>query len=358
MTRWVDQPAWGGAVAKALITALANTIYENAEMRQVWVNASMEQGMFPQSINANTTWTTMLRDAHDFGHLEELLREAQAFRPALDAQLAQAFAEGPALHWYRCQNRYEPRMLGPGSKQALINRSKLSRNLEDIIRDGYPVCSIQGKSGTGKSYSRHLIQYLASEPDVQSEPIRVDIADTFKGGVNATQFATWLADRLGMPSSFNVDPNTHDTSIADALARKFLARFPDLPARRRWIFIDGLDRPGVTDDVHVFVAHLALAAASGELPQTRLFITGHRGDFHSDVMAILCEEQIDPIDRSHLIAFFVDIAAHIDQPLGDGEADELADKVLERASLTDLRRLGVAASEVALERFKGAGNGN
>jgi hypothetical protein len=228
----------------------------------------------------------------------------------------------------------------------------LSNNLEEIVLNDYPVCSIRGKSGTGKSYSRHLIQYLAQEPDIQSLPIRVDIADKFKDGVDAQRFVSWLAERLGMNSTFNVDEHTHETSIADGLATTFLARFPDLPDRRRWIFIDGLDRPGVTDDVQVFVGHLALAAASGELQGARLFITGHRGELHADVMDVLCEEEIDPIDRSHLVSFFTDIAAHLNVPLGDDEAGELADEVLKQAPLTDLRRLGRAASEVARKRFK------
>jgi len=353
MTRWVDQPDWGDAIAKTLPRELSNAIYLEAEMRRVWVSAGLEVGTFPGAgVPARTGWTTMLRDAEDAGRLEELLLEAGKL-PALKPHIAPAFAQLVGVHWYTCANRYKytPRLVGPGATQALINRCKLSENLERIVDYNFPVCTIRGRSGAGKSYSRHLIQQLAAQPGIQSQPIRVDIATSFKDGVNARRFAGWLAERLGMNSTFNVDENTHETSIADGLATTFLARFSDLPARNRWIFIDGLDRPGVTDDVQVFVGHLALAATSGELPGTRLFITGHRGDFHADVVDVLCDEEIDPIDRSHLVTFFNDIATHIGTALRDGEADQLADKVLARAPLTDLRRLGIAAGEVARERF-------
>ena len=355
MTRWVDHPDWGDAIASALVLALANVISHEAESRQVWILAGLEPADFPNSPTARIGWNAMLRDAEAAGKLEKLLQTAVTLRSALAADVAPALAQRAGVHWYRWANQYKyrPRLLGPGATQAMINRGKLSENLEQIVDYNFPVCTIRGKSGAGKSYSRHLIQQLAAQPGIQSQPIRVDIATSFKDGVNARRFASWLADRLGMNSTFNVDENTHETSIADALATTFLARFPDLPARNRWIFIDGLDRPGVTDDVHVFVGHLALAATSGELPGTRLFITGHRGDFHADVMDVLCDEEIDPIDRSQLVRFFTDIATHIGKPLSAVEAEQLADKVLARAPLTDLRRLGRAAGEVAHEHFKG-----
>jgi len=353
MTRWVDQPDWGDPIVKTLLDALSNTIYHDDDLLLVWVSADMKPGDFPSGNTARVRWNAMLRDAEPFGKLENLLREAEKLRPALTPSLAPALGQLAGVHWYTCANQYKytPRLVGPGATQALINRCKLSENLERIVDYNFPVCTIRGRSGAGKSYSRHLIQQLAAQPGIQSQPIRVDIATSFKDGVNARRFAGWLAERLGMNSTFNVDENTHETSIADGLATTFLARFSDLPARNRWIFIDGLDRPGVTDDVQVFVGHLALAATSGELPGTRLFITGHRGDFHADVVDVLCDEEIDPIDRSHLVTFFNDIATHIGTALRDGEADQLADKVLARAPLTDLRRLGIAAGEVARERF-------
>ena len=356
MTRWVDQPDWTDAIAAGLIRDLSNAVYHESDMLDLWVSAGMEAGVFPNVPTARTGWNAMLRDAENAERLETLLRKAVAFRPALEPYVDPAFAQVITVHWYICTNPYKRRMFGPGSKQALIDRKALSDNLEAIVLHNYPVCSIRGKSGTGKSYSRHLIQSLAEETDIQSLPIGVDIADTFKDGlVDAKKFASWLADRLGMNPTFDVDENTHETSIADALATKFLARFADLPVRKRWIFIDGLDRPGVTDGVHVFVARLALAAARGELQGARLFITGHRGDFHTDVMNALCEEDIESIDRRHLVSFFNDIATHIGEALGDDEAGKLANQVLTRAPLTDLGQLGLAASKVAREHFGAPG---
>lgn len=352
MIRWIDQPVWGDSTGLAVLKAVSNALVHEAEMREAWGRAAMEPGKFPFGDTPRNVWNAMLRDAYNAGRLEQLLGQAEHLQPALTSSLAVAFAEVAPLRWYSCTDPYSSRMLGPGARRALINRSQLRKNLRDIVLDDYLVCNIQGQSGTGKSHSGYLIQHLAQHPQIGSESIRIDIKEDHPNGVDAHAFVTGLAERLGMSSTFVVDEATHATSIADSLARKFLSRFPDLRARARWIFIDGLDRPGVQDDVHVFVRRLALAAANGELKGVRLFMTGYRGDFHNDVLDVLCQEEIDSIDRSHLEDFFTDIAEHVGAELEAEEAVRLADRVLERASLSDLGRLGLAASEVAREHFK------
>jgi hypothetical protein len=98
MTRWVDQPDWGDDTAKALPRLLSNAIYLDAEMRQVWMLAGMEPGMFRTEPTPRTGWTAMLRDAQEAGRLEALLRQAEEMRPALNPDVAPAFAEVAALH--------------------------------------------------------------------------------------------------------------------------------------------------------------------------------------------------------------------------------------------------------------------
>jgi hypothetical protein len=352
MARWINAPDWSDATARMLHDALAEAAYHSTELEQIWTAIGMDPASIAWGAPARVLWPAMTKDAHAASKLEALIVEVKQRRAAvadrLDAILA---AEVVTSNWYFSTDQFMSRLVGPGSSRALLNRSSLSSGLREIAREGFPVFAIRGEPGSGKSHSRYLIQHVTNDPSLKCRMILLDVAEEWPGGVDAKEFVRVLAQKVGIFTAFEVDENTEATRISRELANAFVARLGDRPEIIRWIFIDGLDRPGVHADVHAVVGHLAKEAESGQLGRTHLIVTGHPGDFAPSVLDVLVEEEIDEISRPHIELFFKEVAAHIDSPLTLQERTELVDRVLERAPLDDLRGLGRAASQVAREWF-------
>ncbi|MFE5564840.1 hypothetical protein ACFQ68_07610 [Amycolatopsis japonica] len=352
MVRWIDAPDWGDSTAHLLHTALNNALYESDKLLDVYRGIGLE----PCDINWNQPtahlWPTITRDAAKVRRLERLItlvkHRCPAVAPDLDTVLA---ARGTHTTWYREQERHRSLLLGPGCSRALLDRTDLRAHLVDLARKQFPVLTITGEPGSGKTYSRHLIQHMAGDPALACEFKIISVEEDFYDHVDATAFMATLAARLGLPTDFPVDQHTEQARTVRELVNVFVGRFSALPERLRWIFIDGLDRPQVRSGVHMVVAQLAKEVEAGQLRDTRLIVTGHPGDFAPAVLEVLLHEKLTGVTTSHLRGFFRGLADHVGSTLSDDDVDCLVDQVLAQADLDDLPVLGKAACLAAHSQF-------
>ena len=94
----------------------------------------------------------------------------------------------------------------------------------------------------------------------------------------------------------------------------------------RWIFLDGLDRPGVNDSARDFAPSIDCSLVDeGELPNTRLVVTG------LDILGLDLSHGIQheepSIDRAQVKAF-IDVAAHLQREADEATIDALVAEVL------------------------------
>ncbi len=356
MARWIHFPDWADGTARLLHNALNKAFY----LRDDLIDICRSVGLPPHEVDwgqpAAQLWQGLTRDCADAGRLEDLIEHVKARCPAVGGDLDTVLsARNTGIDWYAATERHLALLLGPGCARAVLDRRELRAHLLDLVQRQYPVLTITGRPGTGKSYSRYLIHHMASDPALDCEFRTIDVEDDFYDRVDAAGFMTVLAARLGLDAKFDVDRHTEQARTVRELVNLFVGRFSTLPRRLRWVFIDGLDRPQVAPDVHMAVARLAKEVEAGQLFNTRLIVTGHSGDFAPPVMEVLRHEELSGLTTSHVHGFFRGLADHTGLPISDTELEELAEAVLAEADLADLALLGAAASRAAHTRFSAGG---
>ncbi|OXM55759.1 hypothetical protein [Amycolatopsis alba] len=356
MVRWILFPDWGDNTARLLHDTLNKAFYLREDLIELYCGAGLPPHEIDWNQPAAQLWPTITRDTADAGRLENLIllvrHRCPAVAPDLDVVLS---AHNTDISWYSARERHLSLLLGPGCQRALLDRRELRAHLVDLVKRQFPVLTITGEPGSGKSYSRHLIQHMAGDPVLDCEFKIINVEDDFYDHVGATDFMTTLAARLGLPTRFDVDEHTEQARTVRELVDLFVGRFTTLPGRLRWIFIDGLDRPQVAPGVHMVVAQLAKEVEAGQLPDTRLIVTGHPGDFAPAVLEVLRHEELTGVTTSHLHGFFRGLAEHVGKPLSDEALEDLVDQVLAEAALDDLQVLGRAACRAAHLHFTPAG---
>jgi hypothetical protein len=359
MTAWIDSPNWSDPHGRRLRQLLEENLWRVNELQDLWETAGLSPAEIAWQGSAKTIWAAMLKTAPapKLRLLVELVAE-QA--PAAANALREILAVEVAGAWYVAPDAFSAYVLGLGLRSALIDRAALRECLRQMEQDNYLVLAISGDSGSGKSHSRHLIRHVAQCTPARPAVVTLSVEDEWSSPetvieLNAAEFARVLALKLGVDTSFiaAVDVKTEATRIAKDLAIGLAERYRNAAPPPRWVFIDGLDRPGVLDDVRVFVAHLALAAAEDELGAARLIVTGHSGAFAQAVDAVLVSEKIDEIAPWHVERFFQDIAGQLNRRLGDDEAAQLATTALRQTGVSDLRELERIVVRMARERFAG-----
>lgn len=354
MTRWTTHPDWSDPTARLLHDALADAFWEKPDLKEIWQTIGMSPADIDWTGTARMLWRALTRDAAAAGRLEALIGEVSRRKPAVADRLKEVLAaELPDTAWYVCPDRYRARLFGPGFRRALFDRTVLSSALRSLSAEDYPVLCIQGDSGSGKSYSRHLIQYVAATPGIDANLLVLEIEEEWAvhDEIEVVDFVCRLARRLGLRADFDPDRDTETHRTARELTSEFVGRFAALPGIRRWIFIDGLDRSNVGRGVTAFVTNLAREVEMNQLGDTRLIITGHAGDFSPSVQDVLLSERIEPVDARDVELFFADIADHVGTVLEPTVLRQLVKDVLSEASLVDLRSLSRQASRVAHRYF-------
>ncbi len=359
MALWVDDPDLRSDLARQLHVSLATGLATPMEIEPVVVAIGLRVADHPFGAGGTAAmiWSSVLQDVAQRRLMRALVEHVRDRVPMISADMATVLAaprSGGLNQWYRCDPPERARLLGPGDKRALLDRIELGSALVQVTDDA-PVVSIDGDPGQGKSHSRHLLRHVLEAAQPPWQLVVIDIAELWPAEecttFSARDFIGELSAKLGLPRTYDeVVEHTEAKRIARELVTTFSGRYKSLVGRRV-LFVDGLDRSNVGDDVGVAVAHLAREIETGELGDLRLVITGYRGGFAPVVAEVLVEDRTEPISTTHLALFFEEIGRHIGRPASTKEIDQLVAKTLDRAKLSDLLTLGREASAVAHEHF-------
>lgn len=354
--RWIMTPDWSDATADRLHALLRQAIYHSEDIEPVCREIGMDPSGFCWRDPARLLWPAVTRDAADAGQLDSLIRKVRERRPALAAEFdAILNAELPSHSWYYCADPFKSRLVGPGNRMAVLDRDGLRAGLVALALQDYPVLAIQGPAGSGRSYTKRILQHVATHAAHRWKLVIIDAEEHLPDPAHAGDLFRALAAKLHLPFTVNADELTEDTAKARETVNAFVGTFSHcLPRARRWIFLDSLDRQRVQPDLHAAVGHLARDIADGQLDDTRLILTGHPGDFAPDVLDVLRREEIAEITEPQVRAFFRSIALDIDRTLEPGDLVQLVADVSAGAGGGGLRELGQAASDVAHRFFGGA----
>jgi Effector-associated domain 1 len=358
--RWITSPDWSDPTARRLHEVLGQALWKVEDLQAVWVQVDMDPATVDWGGSAQVLWPTLTREAALNHRLQRLVEAVRDRRPALAGEFNTVLtAELPEGSWYACHDPFRSHMVGPGHRLAVLDRHLLRRGIVNLAKYDYPVLSISGDIGSGRSYSRRVLQHVAHHAGAAAELIVVDAEQDLPRPAGAAELLRELVMKLGLrladvPVSERADSLTENNRIARELVTVFVGLFRRLAPARRWIFLDSLDRPYVEPDLHTAVGHLAGQIEAGQLGATCLIVTGHPGDFPPAVLEVLQEETISEIAEPEVRAFFRDVAQDIGRPLTDPQLDELVSQVRHIAAAGGLPAIGRSAGQVAHEFF-GAG---
>jgi hypothetical protein len=313
------------------VAAIADLLAERSYGRQVIERALEGAGLSPLDYRldypARLLWREITGDAARKGRLEALLANVSIADAALSGALERRL---DSAAWYQCRDPYYCCFFGPGLKTAMIDRAELRRGLGDLAKDEYRVLVVCGARGSGKTHSWRLIEHLSQRgmPLAGHKCIRVTTHAWGSGTrVTSEMVAREVADLLDV----NVEA-MGGSELLQARTRKILtlltARYP-ADGVLRWIILDGLDREEAidADDAKDVALPLITKVADGELPDTRLVITGF-DPLWLQTRRATAFEAIPPIGWDLVRAFLADTSAHLGRPVGPGELDALATTVL------------------------------
>lgn len=357
--RWITNPDWSDPAARRLHEVLGQALWKVEDLQSVWVEIAMDPATIDWGGSAQVLWPTLTREAAAAKRLRRLVEAVRDRRPALAGEFNEVLtAELPEGSWYACHDPFRSHLVGPGHKLAVLDRHLLRQGIVNMAKHDYPVLSISGDIGSGRSYSRRVLQHAAHHAGVAVELIVVDAEQDLPHPAGAVELLRELIMKLGLrldavPVSEQADSLTENNRIARELVTVFVGLFRRLPPARRWIFLDSLDRTYVEPDLHAAVGHLAGQIEAGQLGATCLVVTGHPGDFPPGVLDVLQEETISEIAEPEVRAFFRDVADDIGRPLSDQQLEKLVSRVRHTAAAGGLPAIGRSAGKVAHEFFGG-----
>jgi hypothetical protein len=221
-------------------------------------------------------------------------------------------------------------------QRHLVNRRLLRDNLQTIIDSApsYRVVIVAGPSGSGRSHSRFLIQFVADQID----GIRCVLIDALDFTLNPNpgsdqkdslrRMLVAIASALGLAKESQGE--TFQQSARDV--RQFIywlagALGDPLIANRAdwWLILDNFDDPSVPEDL-AMAAQILAEEAENRFDRLWIFLLGFSRTLKPDVDAFVLRETVEwPVEhevRSHLMllaqqAQKIPLPAVYDQAIGD-----------------------------------------
>lgn len=294
---WIKSPNLSDATGALLHDTLKKAFYKTEDLVEIWIFIGMDPAEIEWQGSAAQLWRTLTYEAAAKDHLQDLIECVRSRRPALAIEFDYVLAAVlPQQSWYFCKSPFESNLIGPGRRQAVLNRYLLRSRVANIANDDYPVLNIKGPQGSGRSFSRRILQHVAHHPTVSADLIVVDAAVDLPDPAHAADLVRALGIQLGLNVPLDqVDAFTEEKRKAYEAVALLVGEYRRLQQSKRWIFLDSLDRPHVKSDVHSAVGHLARKIESGQFGSTRLIVTGYPEDFPPEVMEVLQEETISTI---------------------------------------------------------------
>lgn len=316
---------------RQLIRLLSSTIVGN-QIQGVLSSTGLDLADYPLLENARVVWTQAVPDAARLGKLGALVDAASDGRPALAREVQRAMSpvaltQGATGVWYRNDDPYTCSFVGLRSARAVIDRSDLRSALRELAEDQYWVLIVHGTPRSGKTHTWRLVDHLRTAGKLVgvNRFARVTTHD-WSGEVTGETLAQSLAYKLGL--SIDLAPSGE---LDDARVRKFLDHlvgvYPGGDGITRWIILDGLDRPAVQESARDLARRLIQLVEDGELPQTRLIVTG-LDPLGLQVGYAVRTEEIPAINRALLQAFLIDVARHLGRTTSEAELEHWIAEIL------------------------------
>lgn len=327
-----DDPAFGELTdprVRLLIDLLSRNIFGD-QIPVALGSAGLSAGDYPLT-PAKLAWTNVVPDAARLGKLGALVGVVSASRPALarelERQMSQLLQPVAGGGWYRHDDPYEYSFVGLRTARAVIDRIGLRSGLRELAEDQYWVLVVHGQPRSGKSHTWLLVDHLRTAGKLVGVNRFVRVTThNWSGEVTGEAITQSLAAKLGLSIDL-----ASSGELDDARVRKFLDHlvgvYPGGDGITRWIILDGLDRPGVQEGVRDLARGLIQLVEDGELPQTRLIVTGLE-TLGLHVGYAVRTEEIPAIDRALLRAFLTDVAKHLGRTTCDGELEEWIAEIL------------------------------
>jgi hypothetical protein len=342
----------------AVADLLATTIYGEQPVRDALVGAGLSPGDYRLGQPARLLWREVVPHAANprKRRLGALISYVEGLQPAFGVELERRLA--PLLEagtWYPCHDPFHCCFFGPGAATAMIDRDGLRRGLAMLAADQYRVLVVSGARRSGKTHSWRLIDHLRQTGKLTGHKC-IRVTTHFWGAntrITSEMVAQQIADLLDLAM-----PATATSELPEARTRKILtsltARYP-ADGVLRWIVLDGLDREEAIDaeDAKDVALPLITKVADGELPDTRLVITGFDPLWLQDRRAVLTET-IPPLSKDLVRAFLSDAAGHLGHQVAPAKLDALAAEVLTSADNMPSGQLSPVAVEVSLAYIEDA----
>jgi hypothetical protein len=314
---------------KLVVRLLSSRVYGEGNVTAALRAAGLSPANYEIG-RARRTWLAAVPDAARERKLDALVGYVAAddatFGRELERELQALHAPSGGGAWYRCEDPFRCGFVGAGASRAMIDRTELRRGLADLAHDEYRALVVSGGPGSGKTHSWLLIDHLRETGKLTGHKcIRVTTHTWGNAEVTGEMVAQSVADRLGLDIRV-----TASGELPDARARKILDMIVgQYPADGviRWIVLDGLDRPRVAESARDVGRQLLTMVIEGDLPNTRLVITGfdELGVINRNIVQV---EKIRAIDADLVRSFLMDVASHLGQEVEPEDLDDLVEGVL------------------------------
>ncbi|MBO3748413.1 hypothetical protein J5X84_20250 [Streptosporangiaceae bacterium NEAU-GS5] len=321
----------GDARTQAVVDLLSRLVYIRAEAEAYLNDVGLPPAEYADR-SVKLTWLEAVPDAAGKGLLEQLVRNISRDKPAFAAQLHNRMREisrpgNATRHWYQHNDPYMSQFVGPRASRAMIDRAGLRNGLRALADEDYRILVIRGPEKSGKSHSWFLVEHLRDAGElIGAHRFARVTTHTWMGSVTGVDLGLSIARKLlgldiGLANS-GEQPVTLVRKILDIL----VGEYPQ-DGVTRWIVLDGLDRPGVDDSAHDLAKRLIQLVDEGELPRTRLIVTGL--DMTGlNVGPSVKQEEIPQIDLALVRTFLSDVAVHLGLDVTPAELDLLATTTL------------------------------
>jgi hypothetical protein len=348
------------AAAAKYARAVSDILYRRSIAENIAAATGIGNAEITWDQTALTFWTDIVDIAYRKGIFRELHDNVVAEfglkgdHENLDTLATMVQNPGQQGGPYRSADPYRARLVGPYSQYAVFNRFDLRSYCENMTQ-GMPALFILGESQTGKSHSWYYVQHIANAEGHMA--VLVDIEDTWGSTeCTATKLMEFITDQLGitlnLTATDDVQPDTWPKLLVGRLVFK-LSGLPD-NGPRRWVVIDGVNRPNVTSDAIGLVEALAKAAEKGRLKNLQLIITGYNGELIANPLPGTGIEHIQPIDRPEVERFFTDVSGDYGRKVDKVFLSSLMEKLyVGLGAQPDLGRLGAKAAKLVLLVFGG-----
>jgi hypothetical protein len=326
---------------REVVRLLTERVYGQQKVAATLEAAGLVPGKYTLD-PAELAWLAAVPDAarqRRLGLLLQRVADAEpAFLPELHRRMAPLVATPFAAGaWYHYADPLRCRFVGPGARRAVVDRNGLRQALQALASDDFRVLLVTGEPRSGKSHTWVLVDHLRSAGSLLgSHRFARVTTHHWSGDVHGQDLARSLIAKLAL--DVVVQPaNEADETMVRKLLDGMVGLYP-ADGVTRWIVLDGLDRANVQGAAHDFARTLVDLVNAGELPDTRLIVTG-LDPLGLDAGYGLQYERIPAIDEALVRSFVLDVAAHLARDVDAAEVDALVAEVLAAGGDGDERDL-------------------